>query len=67
MSKSRTHADTNVAYHYHYDPAFVSPHRVLMSKSSLKMATTTSFDLDTYLNSKKALVEIALDESLSAR
>lgn len=30
------------------------------------MATTTSFDLDTYLKSKKAVVETALDKSLTA-
>ena len=29
------------------------------------MATTTSFDLDTYLKSKKAVVETALDKSLT--
>lgn len=48
--------------------AFV-PHIAPLKSSGvswLNMATATSFDLDTYLKSKKAVVEVALDKSLTA-
>ena len=48
--------------------AFV-PHIAPLKSSGvswLNMATATSFDLDTYLQSKKAVVEVALDKSLTA-